>query len=426
MESPCLGSERAATPVCPLLGAAPLLRAPSGCHKAKLCVLSAFAAAVPRPRATARACPPWRHARASSSSSTPVSGASPSAPRAWPTCRCPTPSFTWAWTSPATPASRRWPPSPERVAVLFPGEGAMTLEQARASPPETLIVVDGTWPLAKKVVKNNPVLAGLPRIGFTPRRPSNYRIRAEPAEHCVSTIEAVVEVLGAPRGRRPRALRRHAAPLRVHGGHPAREPVRARRIRRAAASTRPRGGLPSSCARWPRTSPGSCSCMPRPTPTQSRRAWSPSWCTWWRCARPPTSASSPFWCPASRWRAARRCTPSCPRSPCARERSGTRRWRRFEAFLRPDEMLAVWTTYALDLLWRDGVSRRPAANVRLAAARALKGKAGGVEQAVPLLKAQAPELWAPGPRGAAHPGAGGRGARARPARGLSEHPPQRG
>ena len=43
----------------------------------------------------------------------------------------------------------------------------------------------------------NPVLATLPRIAFEPRRPSNYRIRAEPAAHCVSTIEAVVEILGA-------------------------------------------------------------------------------------------------------------------------------------------------------------------------------------------------------------------------------------
>jgi hypothetical protein len=72
---------------------------------------------------------------------------------------------------------------------------------------------------------------------------------------------------------------------------------------------------------------------------------------------------------------------------------------RFEAFLRPEELLGVWTTYALDLLWRDGVARRPSANVRLATARALRGKAGGVEQAIALLGAEAPELWAQGRAG---------------------------
>jgi hypothetical protein len=59
----------------------------------------------------------------------------------------------------------------------------------------------------------------------------------------------------------------------------------------------------------------------------------------------------------------------------------------------------VWTTYALDLLWKDGLSRRPSTNVRLATARALRGKAGGVEQAIPLLGAETPELWAQGRAG---------------------------
>src|SRR5690606_14128720 len=47
-----------------------------------------------------------------------------------------------------------------------------------------------------------PLLQRLPRIAFTPERPSNYRIRKEPALHCVSTVEAVVEVLGQLEGQR--------------------------------------------------------------------------------------------------------------------------------------------------------------------------------------------------------------------------------
>lgn len=86
------------------------------------------------------------------------------------------------------------------TALLFPGEGAVPPEGLTGAPPRTLIVVDGTWSQARKLIRRNPFLAGLPRIGFVPRRPSNYRIRRQPMEDCVSTIEAVVHVLGALEG----------------------------------------------------------------------------------------------------------------------------------------------------------------------------------------------------------------------------------
>ncbi len=82
------------------------------------------------------------------------------------------------------------------TALLFPGPGAIPPD-ALTCPPETLLVIDGTWPQARKLLAVNPVLGTLPRIGFMPRRPGNYRIRREPARHCVATVEAVVEVLAA-------------------------------------------------------------------------------------------------------------------------------------------------------------------------------------------------------------------------------------
>jgi len=82
------------------------------------------------------------------------------------------------------------------VAVLFPSEGATDVS-ALPAPPRTLVVVDGTWSNARKVVERCPLLSRLPRVSFTPARPGNYRIRKEPAEHCLSTIEAVTHVLEA-------------------------------------------------------------------------------------------------------------------------------------------------------------------------------------------------------------------------------------
>jgi DTW domain-containing protein YfiP len=81
--------------------------------------------------------------------------------------------------------------------VLFPGENALDVETAVFPSPITLVVVDGTWWQAEKLLKANPALAALPRLRMTPVHPSFYdQIRHEPAEHCVATIEAIAHVLG--------------------------------------------------------------------------------------------------------------------------------------------------------------------------------------------------------------------------------------
>jgi DTW domain-containing protein YfiP len=84
--------------------------------------------------------------------------------------------------------------------VLFPGEGAIDVEDVPRDRPITLVVLDGTWWQARKLLTLNPHLGQLPRVGFRPQRPSDYRIRKQPAEFCVSTIEALAEVLGALEG----------------------------------------------------------------------------------------------------------------------------------------------------------------------------------------------------------------------------------
>ncbi len=80
------------------------------------------------------------------------------------------------------------------VAVLFPSDSAADVE-ALATPPRTLVVVDGTWSNARKVVEKCPLLSRLPRLRFTPTTPGNYRIRKEPTDAHYSTIEATAYVL---------------------------------------------------------------------------------------------------------------------------------------------------------------------------------------------------------------------------------------
>lgn len=286
---------------------------------------------------------------------------------------------------------------PESVAVLFPGEDAMTVEEARQKPPETIIVVDGTWPQAKKVVSRNPVLAGLPRIGFVPRRPSNYRIRAEPADHCVSTIEAVVEMLGILEGDPERFDTMLRAFEYMVDTQLERQSQRTSPNRRRIyfGPWRPPLELRSLAESFEKLVLvyGEANAHPDGTDIPSELVHAVA-------CRPATGER--FEAVIKPERELARSTPlhvELPKDVLLAGEPRAQAMARFEAFLRPSDELAVWTTFALDLLWDGGVTRRPAHNVRLATARALKGKAGGVEQAVDLLKGPDLPLWAPGRAG---------------------------
>ena len=80
--------------------------------------------------------------------------------------------------------------------LLFPGDDSRDPATVAPGDVRQLVVIDGTWPQARKVLKLNPLLQQLPRLGLVPRRPGNYRIRREPTADSLATIEAVVEVLG--------------------------------------------------------------------------------------------------------------------------------------------------------------------------------------------------------------------------------------
>ncbi len=84
--------------------------------------------------------------------------------------------------------------------LLYPAAGAKDILIDPPQGPVTLVVVDGTWSQAKTVVRDNAVLRALPRYAFTAPAPSQYRIRREPRDEYVSTIEALMYVLGALEG----------------------------------------------------------------------------------------------------------------------------------------------------------------------------------------------------------------------------------
>ncbi len=101
-----------------------------------------------------------------------------------------------------------------QAVLLYPGAGARDILADPPAGPVTLVVVDGTWSQAKTVVRDNPILQTLPRYAFATPEPSHYQIRREPRAEYVSTIEALMHVLGVLEGD-PARFRALLAPLRA-------------------------------------------------------------------------------------------------------------------------------------------------------------------------------------------------------------------
>ncbi len=84
------------------------------------------------------------------------------------------------------------------VGLLYPGPQSTLLnEVAQNRPPSQLIVLDGTWHQAKTLYRDIPRLHQLPQYRLAPSTPGRYRIRREPNEHALSTLEATAAALMA-------------------------------------------------------------------------------------------------------------------------------------------------------------------------------------------------------------------------------------
>jgi DTW domain-containing protein YfiP len=84
--------------------------------------------------------------------------------------------------------------------LLYPGPEARELEHEAPTDARTLVVIDGTWHHARAILRKNPWLSQLPHYAFRPEKPSEYRIRREPARDYVSTIEALTYALALLEG----------------------------------------------------------------------------------------------------------------------------------------------------------------------------------------------------------------------------------
>jgi DTW domain-containing protein YfiP len=86
-----------------------------------------------------------------------------------------------------------------RARLLFPADDAQPMQAYGESDepllPLLLVVPDGTWRKARKMLHLNPLLAALPRVTLAEGGVSRYRLRKAPGPGALSTIEAIVQAL---------------------------------------------------------------------------------------------------------------------------------------------------------------------------------------------------------------------------------------
>jgi DTW domain-containing protein YfiP len=281
--------------------------------------------------------------------------------------------------------------------LLYPGPEARDLAENPPEGPVTLVVIDGTWWQAKKLFKKNPLLWSLPRYALSPAVPSRYRIRREPALHCVSTIEAITQALTLlERERDVSALLKPFDAMVEHQLRFAGE-RRAKRHVVKARSARPRrwpaalaeraGDLVVGYAEtnaWPRGTPlGSQSevvhlVLERVLSGERfeafiapRRPLSPSFSHHTGLERELVLAGAPFSEFVERW----------------------------QAFIKPDDVLGTWGHFWSQALALEGLALPEQIDLRLVARRALKERTGDVEECARKLGAPQQAAWAPGRTG---------------------------
>ena len=256
--------------------------------------------------------------------------------------------------------------------LLYPGPCARDIMREPPVGPVTLICVDGTWSQARGVVNRSPVLQALPRYAFAAPEPSHYRIRKEPDDRYVSTIEALMHVLGVLEGD-PLRVRALLAPFHAM--------VDAQLAAQAAAPRR-------SSFRRPREARTRSLLLPAELSTR----WDDLVCVtgeanaWPKHARPDELVQVALHRPATGETFAAIIAPAGELAPSttfhteldeAMLRAGEPRAQVLDAvarWLRPSDRVCAWGHYAVDL-----IGLRAELDVRRAAQRKEQRKVGSLE-----------------------------------------------
>jgi DTW domain-containing protein YfiP len=81
--------------------------------------------------------------------------------------------------------------------VLYPGENTIKLNKQKlpTEKKSLIFIIDSTWPCSKKMLKVSKNIGNLQRVSFEHTKSSEFKIKTQPNQHCLSTIESTLCVL---------------------------------------------------------------------------------------------------------------------------------------------------------------------------------------------------------------------------------------
>ncbi|GAB0088148.1 tRNA-uridine aminocarboxypropyltransferase [Sergentomyia squamirostris] len=83
-----------------------------------------------------------------------------------------------------------------RSLLLYPSKSSVPLEEISSEEgPFNLILLDGTWSQAKAIYASNSILHQMRQVKLITTGNSDYVIRTQPTQGCLSTLETAAEVL---------------------------------------------------------------------------------------------------------------------------------------------------------------------------------------------------------------------------------------
>jgi len=82
--------------------------------------------------------------------------------------------------------------------ILYPSDDSIKLNHQtiqRENKTNVIFIIDSTWPCSNKILAVSKNISALPKVSFVHDKTSAYKIKTQPNEYCLSTIESTLCIL---------------------------------------------------------------------------------------------------------------------------------------------------------------------------------------------------------------------------------------